>query len=402
MSSLSDLPLEIRVGGALTSLDVRPLPAYAPVVCDFLGELSRVLLPTPEVRTFPDLAAFAYWCRPANLSRLARESSGHRHRIGRGLVLHIAPATVPINFAFSLAFGMLAGNANVVRIPDTQFAQVPILCGHLKRLFSRPEYARVAAMNRVVSYPRSDEITSALTAHCQARVLWGGDATVNHLRKRTVPPRCIDVAFADRYSLCLLDGKAVAEATDEALEQLAQGFFNDAYLMDQNACSSPQLVVWHGEASVVDQVMLRFWPAVERLTRQKYELAPVHAVDKFTQLCRIAIGSPEAVSTQRHGNFIYRIRLRDIPSNLEAQRGQFGIFREYVSGDLAWLPKVAGIRTQTLTCFGFDRHALAQQIINQGLVGIDRVVPVGRALDMGVVWDGYDVVDTLSRIIAAD
>ena len=33
------------------------------------------------------------------------------------------------------------------------------------------------------------------------------------------------------------------------------------------------------------------------------------------------------------------------------------------------------------------------------LRGIDRVVPVGRALDMDIVWDGYDLIGSLSRLI---
>jgi hypothetical protein len=36
---------------------------------------------------------------------------------------------------------------------------------------------------------------------------------------------------------------------------------------------------------------------------------------------------------------------------------------------------------------------------SQNLRGIDRVVPVGRAIDMGLVWDGYDIVTSLSREI---
>jgi len=33
------------------------------------------------------------------------------------------------------------------------------------------------------------------------------------------------------------------------------------------------------------------------------------------------------------------------------------------------------------------------------LSGIDRIVPVGKALDMDVTWDGYDIVRSLSRVI---
>jgi hypothetical protein len=38
-------------------------------------------------------------------------------------------------------------------------------------------------------------------------------------------------------------------------------------------------------------------------------------------------------------------------------------------------------------------------VVSNGLSGIDRIVPVGKALDMGVIWDGYDLIRTMSRIV---
>ena len=32
-------------------------------------------------------------------------------------------------------------------------------------------------------------------------------------------------------------------------------------------------------------------------------------------------------------------------------------------------------------------------------MGVDRVVPVGQALDMSVLWDGYNMLEALSRVI---
>jgi hypothetical protein len=33
------------------------------------------------------------------------------------------------------------------------------------------------------------------------------------------------------------------------------------------------------------------------------------------------------------------------------------------------------------------------------LKGIDRIVPIGQGLNMNVYWDGYDITQSLSRII---
>lgn len=398
MNPLPDLPLTVRVGGPLDALDRRPLRPYAEPVLAFLADLSKALLGRADVREHPDVAAFAFWCRSAHLARLSDAFDRRHARIGRGLALHITPGNVPVNFAFSFAFGLLAGNANIVRIPDG-FAQVEIICDAIALLFDMPAHRRVAAMNRLVRYPRSDAITAALSTVCQARLIWGGDATVAHLKGLPVHPRCVDVAFADRYSLCLLSAEAVVATDAAALANLARGFFNDTYLLDQNACSSPHLLLWQGEAATVAAAQSRFWPALEEQLQDRYPLTDARTVDKFAHLCRTACAVAAVRGAVRHGNLIYRLLLDALPTDLDAHRGQYGTFFEYAADSLDDLANIVTERYQTVTCFGLDRQAVVDFVVDRGLPGIDRVVPVGKALDMDVIWDGYMLVEQLSRIV---
>ncbi|OLP58254.1 hypothetical protein BJF93_06455 [Xaviernesmea oryzae] len=398
MKPVPDLPVTLRVGGRLSDITRQPLPPYAPEATAFLAALSKQLLALPEARQFPDIAAFAYWCRPASLARLQREFGAAHARLGRGLALHIAPANVPVNFAFSFAFGVLAGNANIVRIPDAGHPQVDVICDRIAALFDDPAHRRIAAMNRLIRYPRSDSITATLSQLCQARLIWGGDETVSRLRALPVHPRCVDIAFADRYSFCVLDSQAVLGASDTVLAALVKGFYDDVFLLDQNACSSPHLVLWHGTGQA-EAAQGRFWSAMTDYLEKNYDLAPVHAVDKFVHLCATAIALPQARATRRHDNFVYRVRLDSLPADIERHRGRNGFFYEHAVDDLSCLGEIVEERYQTLTTFGIDRATLVQSIIAQGLSGIDRVVPVGKALDIGVIWDGYDLIGELSRIV---
>lgn len=393
------LPLTVRAGGPLQTLDRRPMAPFAAPVLDFLSALSHDLLASPDARRHPDIATFAFWCRRGHLQPMAEAWARGPARVGRGLVLHIAPGNVPVNFAFSLAFGMLAGNANIVRVAEVEHAQTTVLCAALQRRFADPRHAVVAARNRVVQYARDDTVTAALSAQAAARVLWGGDHTIAHLRSLPAPPRCVDVAFADRYSLAMLDARAVNEAGSQALADLVRGFFHDAYLQDQDACSSPQLVVWQGEPAACAQARQRFWPALDALLEREYALAPVHAVDKLVQLCRAAAALPQAQSSVRHGNRIHRVQLQSLPAGLEQHRGHAGFFFEVDTTGFEPLAGVVDARYQTLTTFGLDRQALARRVVELGLTGIDRIVPVGQALAIGLVWDGHDLVSTLSRIV---
>ena len=399
MNEIAQLPINIRVGGPLDRLVTRPQRPYSEAATVFLSALSKALLALPEARQYPDIAAFGYWCRTANLARLARDFDTAHARLGRGLVLHIAPANVPVNFAYSFAFGLLAGNANIVRIPDRDFEQVDVICKEITRLFAIPTHKQVASMNRLVTYPRNDDITAQLSARCQARLIWGGDATVSHLKTMPTHPRCVDIAFADRYSLCMLNVEHVLAADDKAIAQLTQGFFNDVFLMDQNACSSPHLVIWiaDGQADVA-AAQQRFWSAMVDHLRRKYTLAPIHALDKFAHLCRTA-ANLDTETCIRHENLVYRILLSELPLDIDKYRGQYGTFFEHVTDSFDCLTDIVAERYQTITCFGIDRDKLVNFVIDQGMSGIDRVVPVGKALDMGAIWDGHNLVEELSRIV---
>lgn len=46
-----------------------------------------------------------------------------------------------------------------------------------------------------------------------------------------------------------------------------------------------------------------------------------------------------------------------------------------------------------------DANALREELIAANIRGIDRIVPVGKAMDIDVIWDGHDLVGELSRIV---
>ena len=46
-----------------------------------------------------------------------------------------------------------------------------------------------------------------------------------------------------------------------------------------------------------------------------------------------------------------------------------------------------------------DKKEIKKFIVENEVNGIDRVVPIGQALDMSFYWDGYDLNRILSRIV---
>ena len=380
----------------LSNVNNTPLRPFEPMVLDCLGEISAAILKSPVGRQYPDLTAFAFYVRKANLQKLEAALPPGEVRLGRGLCFHVAPANIPINFAFTWVFSLLAGNANVVRLPSKDFPQVDALLAIMAEALGKcPE---LQARNVFVKYPRTDNETTA--AYCQmadCRMIWGGDRTIAAIKALPTRPRCVDICFADRYSVALIDGGAVMAADETQVARLAEGFYNDTYLMDQNACSSPQVILWEHDSP---QARERFWGAVEELAKRKYVLQDAVAVDKYTLFCEEAAGNRNIQSVVRKGNLLYRVQLKTLSPDMIQHRGKAGFFFEYALKDRDELFRVVTEKFQTITQFGIDADSLRRQIVEHHLRGIDRIVPIGQAMDVGVVWDGFDLVRCLSRVVA--
>lgn len=381
----------------LSNVNNTPLRPFEPMVLDCLGEISAAILKSPVGRQFPDLTAFAFYIRRANLQKLEASLALGEIRLGRGLCFHVAPANIPINFAFTWVFSLLAGNANVVRLPSKDFPQVDALLYVINAALDK--YPELKERNAFVKYPRTDNETTA--AYCQmadCRMIWGGDRTIAAIKALPTRPRCVDICFADRYSVAMINADAVMSADETQLARLVDGFYNDTYLMDQNACSSPQVILWEHDSPEARE---KFWSAVEALARKKYVLQDAVAVDKYTLFCEEAVGNENILSVSRKGNLLYRVELKSLPPDVVSHRGKAGFFFEYALKSRDELFNVVTEKFQTVTQFGIDAAELARQIASAHLRGIDRIVPVGQAMNIGILWDGFDLIRMLSRIISS-
>lgn len=376
------------------SMEVRPLPIYSREACGFLEDLSKFLRNDREARGFPDIMAFAFWCRRGNILQL-REAYPWGNRLGRGLAFHIAPSNVPVNFAYSLAFGMLAGNANVVRVSEKAFPQTEILCRGLREVLNRPEHGLLAGQTRVVSYGHDREINDFYSSQCDVRVIWGGDATIRQIRQSELKPRATEITFPDRYSFALFDQEAVASLGADELAGLAGKFYNDTYLMDQNACSSPHMIFWTNARGKED-ARERFWDAVHQAAA-KYDMPEKKVMDKYTLLCENGATGKGKGILRWHGNLLYVVSLQEMPEKIEELRGKFGLFYEMELENIEEIFDRISEKVQTCVTFGVSGETLAKRLADCHVRGVDRIVPVGQAMDIGVYWDGYDVIGSLSR-----
>lgn len=376
----------------------RPLIPFSPQVLAFLGELSQALREDQRARTLPDVYAFAFWCRPASLQAMQRDRPLAEPRLGRGLVFHIAPGNVPVNFAYSLCAGLLAGNSNIVRAPSENFAQVRLIAEWVDHLLKQERHSELRHHVRLVRYPRdAQNITAQLSSLCDVRVIWGGDATIEAIRRAPLAARAFDLTFADRYSLCVIGARAYLDQVDR--KALAQGFYNDTYLFDQNACTAPHLVLWLGEAPEVEQARTAFWEALEHLVEVRYELQPRAAIDKWSHALHYAAKHPGARILQGKDNRLTRVEIPALTAGIENWHANSGLFFEYRIRSLGEIAPIVNRRFQTLSHAGIDEPDLHEMVFAGRLTGIDRIVPIGRTLEFSLHWDGHHLPSALSRVI---
>ena len=374
-----------------------PLSPFSDEVILYLNELSSILLRMPEVRHYPDVVTFAFFCRKANLLHLQKEHATNSLRLGRGLVFHIAPSNVPVNFAYSLICGLLAGNNNIVRLPGKQFRQVDLIVEALRTLSDDERFDTVSRMVHLIKYERGGIETTTYSALADVRVIWGGDETIRTIRQSPLPPRSYDIAFADRYSVCVLNAISILE--EPSLDKIVEGFYNDTYLFDQNACSAPQLMVWVGTENKIEKAKEYFWTALQQYVDRKYKLEPILAVDKLSTFYRQAILS-DVIKEENKNNNLWRVRLRELSSDIPQYRCAGGYFSEYSTNDFNDLASIVTTKYQTLAYFGFSKDELQQFVLNNHIKGIDRIVPIGKTTDFSLIWDGYDLITMLSREIS--
>ena len=78
-------------------------------------------------------------------------------------------------------------------------------------------------------------------------VVWGGDTTVAKFKAMGKPVSAVELYFPDRVSSAVLAASEIQELDEDELTKLCDKFFNDTFLVDQNACSSPGMMFWVGE-----------------------------------------------------------------------------------------------------------------------------------------------------------
>lgn len=382
----AELAFQLPVNFARTPFDAD--------VIEFLNDVSREIMKDPRAKAYSDVVTFAFWIRKGSVLKLRErfENRTDMFCLGKGVIFHIAPSNVPVNFAYSLVSGLLTGNANVVRVPSKEFPQVTILADAFSKVLLRWDDMKPYVI--LIRYDRNKDVNDLFSSIADVRVVWGGDRTIAELRKSDLPPRSGEITFADRYSMALIDADSYLELENK--RKVAEDFYNDTFFLDQNACTSPRIIIWTGKR--IEEGKKIFWKEEHRLVEKKYPFQAIQGVNKLTMSYLIAAAEPGVKVEKCQDNLIVRVNVPEITDYLMDYRDNSGYFYEYDCEDILSIKALCNDkRCQTIAYIGDSKTFLP--LIKAGVKGIDRVVPMGKTMDFDLIWDGYNLPAVLTRSI---
>ena len=138
------------------------------------------------------------------------------------------------------------------------------------------------------------------------------------------------------------------------------------------------------------------------LLKKKFLFDNIHIVDKYSNLIENIISQKDFVNLKSFKNNLYVIDPNKQTRNIDNIRGINGTFFQRNIPNINNLKDYITKKCQTISYFGFTKEQLKIFLLNNNFLGIDRIVPIGKALGIDVIWDGHDVVKSLSRVITLE
>jgi hypothetical protein len=188
-------------------------------------------------------------------------------------------------------------------------------------------------------------------------------------------------------------------ASDEEMFNLAHNFVNDAYWFDQMACSSPKLIfIVKSQETQNEKPLRKFIDClVDELERKNVDIGPAVSVAKLVNSFSLAAdGLVTNILRPDH-----RITVGELAEMTAFPRDTpgGGLFYTLNIDDLNQLLPFIKRSDQTITQYGFTEVQLREFIGSLNGRGIDRIVPIGQALSFDVIWDGFDLFESFSKLV---
>ncbi len=372
---------------------------FSDILIEFVSDVSKAILKNKTLKEYPELIALGFWMRKSHLKVLHtyfKKQESKKILLGRGVVFHMAPSNIDTIFVYSWFVSLLVGNSNILRISDKNNIQTDTLLHIIGTVLDDEKYKELHNTMTIIKYGHDDEITKKLSLLADVRVIWGGDATVSHIRTLPIKPTASELTFADKFSFAVIKSNYLIK--DKNIAKLIENFYNDAFWFGQMACSSIRLLVWVGNKEENAQAKEIFWSSLDKYVRIKNpkDIEPADIINKMVSECSMAIESNVMIHKMENP-YINRVSINSINTIKEALHCGTGLFYENEINSLNEIMLLMTKKYQTLAYYGFSRESMILMIQENLPIGIDRIVPIGKSLDFSNIWDGYDLFRSFTR-----
>lgn len=361
------------------------LSPFESSVLSFLNDLSEFLLKDSVCRQHSELVALGFWLRRAHIQKLDSELNAQRKPLGT--VVHFTPANVDTMFIYSWVCSLLMGNRNLIRIASQPSELQSILFRVINDALSKSAYTAIAKANLLVRYEKQSHWSATLSEQADARIIWGGDDSVQSIRALSVKPRTRDISFADRLSASWIDLDCLSDEGN--LNRAAELLWKDLHPYGQQACSSPRILYWKGSELGLNRLAAKLNELASK--EQTKNQLNNHLVYSQLLQAKGQVSSPLIIGAAcvLPVNAITPDTMDDFTGN--------GVLLTLRADNAEAIAQQLPDKMQTLTHYKISESELLKLAQDPSINGIDRIVPLGQALAFEPEWDGYDLFSQLSR-----
>ncbi len=380
----------------LNSIRSRPARPFSADRLDVVASVSNLLLERRK-QYLPAISHFAFFTRHFALRKLASSFADRlppsAHARARGLAFHLPPQNVETVFLYSWLLSYISGNANVVRLPR----QISAEMRDILNMFMVAMEKSGDATQLFIHYPSDSGLGKGISALSDVRIVWGGDAKVETFAPLPLRKGGKSIWFGDRFSLCVMSGAAIAALDDAGLSDIAHHMFNDVFVFDQMACSSPQIIYVVGNKADHLSSLSRLLAKVSEVAGLKGQVpAAGHQIVKMVEAFSSAVREHSESIVWRDAHLTSTL-VQATPRY--EQRVGGGFLQTAFLQELNEITELIAEHDQTIAHFGFSTEEIKAAADLQVGFGASRWVPVGAALDFDAVWDGYDLPFEFTRIV---
>ena len=137
---------------------------------------------------------------------------------------------------------------------------------------------------------------------------------------------------------------------------------------------------------------------MHELVEKKYTFQSIQGVNKLTTSYLLAAVEAGVKVLDHADNLIVRVKVPRLTDFLMDYRDNSGYFYEYDCQNILELAQICNDKhCQTLSYIG--ERDIFIPLLQKGIKGIDRIVPMGKTMDFDLIWDGYNLSEFLTRVV---